>query len=250
MILGQNGILENSKISVNKYNEAQKNELELLENANNYIGNIEEAAINIYVDDVRQKDIPTKDSNKIYAYYTSTNPNAGVLFDKNNWTMTMSGKVDGNTVINIYFYEKDNVNVVKKILNINENYENIDDFIKANSISIVENSFAIDYIMESNGEMARVLAECIDNLEFSKYTDQAKYDGNNTSSLNLSEGKYLLKLSCNISFYVQSLLVDNIEVEAISENVYLCSVKNNITVKWYCNYYGVPKYLTVSYKKI
>ena len=96
-------------------------------------------------------------------------------------------------------------------------------------------------------------------LESGKTTTsvQAYADGSNTHSINLSEGTYVLKITCNCTFYIESFTVDGLNIGTIlpsnqndSEYYYYFTTKTSTTVKWYCNRPNVAKYLYINYKKL
>lgn len=206
--------------------------------------------INIYVDDIKKETIPEKDSNYIYTYYTSTNDESTIEFDKEKWSINIYNVTDVKTQFNIYFYEKDKINVVLKLLNINEKYNSIQELYNNKLWDILSNTIVYEYIIYSNGNLAQELIEYIDGEEFSKKTVEAYADGTNIHSITLDPGKYIIKLSGNTSFEVKEFWADENKIEPLRDNIYVYTIKNSIKINWYCNHPNVHKYLYIEYKSL
>lgn len=206
--------------------------------------------INIYVDDIKKETIPEKDSNYIYTYYTSTNNESTIEFDKEKWSINIYNVIDDKTQFNIYFYEKDKMEVLLKLLNINEKYDSIQELYKNKLEEILDNTIAYDYIIYSNGNLAQELTEFIEGGEYNKKTVEAYADGTNIHSLTLNPGKYIIKLSGNTSFEVKEFWADEEKIEPLGDNVYVYNIKNSIKINWYCNHPNVHKYLYIEYKSL
>lgn len=206
--------------------------------------------INIYVDDVKQSSIPTKDSNKTFGYYTTNSQTSTLSFDITNWVINLNNITSSDTIFNIYFYEKDKLEVLQKILKIDTQYSSASELFANNLLAILLNSFATNYIGTSAGTLEQDFLAAL-NSGLSRYTTYEAYiDGSNTHGFNLSEGNYLIRLSSNVGFSPQSVIVDGVTIPPIRGNIYFCQVKNRITINWYCYYKNVHKYLYVDYKSI
>lgn len=205
--------------------------------------------INIYVDDVKQNSIPAKDSNQTFGYYTTNSQTSTLSFDLTNWVINLNNITSSDTIFNIYFYEKDKLEVLQKILKIDSQYSSASELFADNLVAVLSNSFATNYIGSSAGTLEQDFLTALNFL--SRYTTYEAYiDGSNTHGFNLSEGNYLIRLSCNVGFSPQSVVVDGLTISPIRGNIYFCQVKNRITINWSCYYKNVHKYLYVDYKSI
>ena len=241
-------ITDNSQVEENKTLISYEEKIESI-NSSNREENNKNSNINIYVNDEKIDTIPSKDSNYIFTKYTTSNEDTSLEFDMINYKFNIYNLTDSSVEFNLYFYEKDSIAVVLKLLNCNEKYDNKADLCNEKFEEIVKNKVVYDYILNSKGEMAEILVDNLDSGNFASNTVEAYVDGNNTHNITLNPGKYIIKLTCNKPFKVNSLLADGNIIEPIKENVYVCEIKNKVTINWYCNYVGVHKYLYIKYKK-
>ena len=206
--------------------------------------------INIYIDECKSETIPERNSKYIYTYYTSTDNDATIEFDKEKWGINIYNIKNDKVQFNLYFYEKDKMEVLLNLLNINKKYNSIQELYKDKLQEILNNKLAYDYIIDSEGNLAKELTKFLDSGEYTKSTFQAYVDGLNSHSLNLSSGKYILKFSCNMSFELKEVFIDEYKVEPIIDNIYLVDIKSVIKFDWYCNHMGSYKFLYLEYKEI
>ena len=203
---------------------------------------------NIYVDDKEVEKIPDINSKYIFTTYTSTNENAELEFDMTNWNFNIYKLTDSTTKFNLYFYEKDNMDVVLKLLNSNDKYSSKKELCNAKIIDIMNSKVTLDYILNSKGEMANEIISFLDSDGYTTYTDQDRVDGNNTSILTLNPGRYIVKVSCNLPYQLNSFFADDTEIKPLKDDMYVCEIKQKITVNWYCNHVGTSKYLNINYR--
>lgn len=258
LALSKNGLIEKALSAKNKSKNEQNEENIILseyeEKISDYIvdGTRTDSTnvvsnINIYIDGVKSETIPEKNSKYIYTYYTSNNNDTTIEFDREKWSINIYNITDDKTQFNVYFCEKDKLEVLLKLLNISEKYNTAKELYEDKLQEILNNTIAYDYIIYSNGNLAQELSQIMDEGQYTKSTFNAYTDGLNSHSLKLNSGRYIIKFSCNMSFELRELLAD--EVIALKDNMYIVKVTNQIKFNWYCNHYGIAKYLYVEYKK-
>lgn len=112
---------------------------------------------------------------------------------------------------------------------------------------LLSSEIGFKYIINNSEKYLETIKK-VTNLKTATF--EAYIDGDNVHSFSLNPGKYIIIISGNTSFNITNFLVDDNTVESLGDNVYLCTVNNSVTINWYCNHYGVHKYLYVQYKSL
>ena len=253
MTIKNTGIINKAKLAREKYVDSQKKEIEFLNSYDNEkLENSRESSpkqnINIYINDKKTDIIPKKESEYIYTTYTTNDNNASLKFDYNNWNFSINNLTNSSAIFNIYFYEKDSLNVALKLLNSTDKFNSKEEFVKNKQSEILNSEDTINYILNSDGEMKEYFS-LGDNYQSAMV--QAYADGDNTQEYTLPEGAYIFKFSCNESYVLKKLYIDDKQVDLKGQDgTYIFKIKTKIKVLWYSNHPGVPKYLTLKYRKM
>lgn len=207
--------------------------------------NTSDSTINIFIDDIKKKNIPDKDSDYIFTYYETNSETALLEFDNTNWCMNVYNLRDVSTMFNVYFYEKDRLDVLLKLLGIEEEYETAEKLYTDQYVQVLENKIAVNYIVNSSGELLSEFDDFLTAVSKSQYL--ASVDGNNNTSLTLSPGIYCMQVTFNTVSNVVSFTAAGKVLQPVRDNLYCFKIdtktNGNVAIKWYSNHYGVYKYM-------